>query len=110
MRDDKRNLASHGLAKRGQHLRGGAPQHLLVHLGELADHFSAETRGELVLVIAGAPASAAPSDEVVASAVADELAAGTSVRDAATRVSSSLGVAHRRAYEIALATRRQSEG
>jgi 16S rRNA (cytidine1402-2'-O)-methyltransferase len=79
-------------------------------LVELAHHFSAETRGELVIVIAGAPARAAPSDEVVASAVADELAAGTSVRDAATRVSSSLGVAHRRAYEIALATRRQSEG
>src|SRR5215471_4812935 len=32
MRDDKRNLASHRLAKGVQHLGGGPAQHLLVHL------------------------------------------------------------------------------
>jgi 16S rRNA (cytidine1402-2'-O)-methyltransferase len=76
-------------------------------LDELAAGFGGENRGEVVLVIEGSPARATPSDDDVARALADELAAGTTLRDAAFRVADSLGVAQRRAYEIALATRRK---
>src|SRR5215831_14596666 len=47
MRDDKRNLASHGLAKGGQHLRGSAAEHLLVHLRQLACERQAPLRQRL---------------------------------------------------------------
>src|SRR5215469_3150905 len=47
MRDDKRNLASHGLAKGGQHLRGRPAGHLLVHLGQLASQCDGPLRQRL---------------------------------------------------------------
>jgi 16S rRNA (cytidine1402-2'-O)-methyltransferase len=61
----------------------------------------AEPRGELVLVIEGAPAPAEPDDERVEAEVDAELAAGASPRDAAAAVAARLGVARRRAYEVA---------
>lgn len=72
-------------------------------LGELATraHAAPAPRGEVVLVIGGAVPSGV-DDDVVARAVASELAAGSTVRDAASTVASSLGVSRRRAYEAAL--------
>ncbi len=64
-------------------------------------------KGEVVLVIAGAPPSAVGDDEVT-SAVDSELASGASVRDAATTVAAMLGVSRRRAYDAALARGTQS--
>ncbi|MCU1454049.1 MAG: hypothetical protein JWN46_2195 [Acidimicrobiales bacterium] len=58
-------------------------------------------RGEYVLVLDGAPAAAAPTDEVIAAALAAALAAGTSTRDAVTEVAEVLGVPRRRVYALA---------
>ncbi len=73
-------------------------------LGELAAQAAGRTvRGEVVVVIAGAPAPEPPTDERVAEAVAFRLEAGDSARQAAVAVSVALGVARRRAYEVAIA-------
>jgi 16S rRNA (cytidine1402-2'-O)-methyltransferase len=75
-------------------------------LGALAARAASGTvRGEVVVVIAGAPAPVPPSDERVAEAVAQRLLAGDSARQAADAVSGALGVARRRAYELAIAQR-----
>ena len=65
-----------------------------------------EPRGELVIVLDGAPAPDAASDDDIASAVVDALARGLSARDAAAVVASALGVAKRRAYAAAVNVQR----
>ena len=63
-------------------------------------------RGEVAIVIGGAPARRAEDDDV-ARAVAAQLEGGATVRDTASTVAATLGVSRRRAYEVAL---RQSTG
>ncbi|HEY2813435.1 MAG TPA: 16S rRNA (cytidine(1402)-2'-O)-methyltransferase [Acidimicrobiales bacterium] len=58
-------------------------------------------RGEYVLVLDGAPAREAASDDEVLNAVREALARGLSARDAASEVARSLGVPKRRAYSLA---------
>jgi 16S rRNA (cytidine1402-2'-O)-methyltransferase len=65
-----------------------------------------EPAGELVLVVAGAPASSPPSEAEVERAVAAALAEGLSARDAAARVAGDLGVPRRAAYAVAVAVAR----
>lgn len=65
-----------------------------------------EPRGEVVLVLDGAPPPAAASDDEVARALRAELEAGASARDAAATVAAQLGVPKRAAY--ALVTRLRS--
>lgn len=74
-------------------------------LREVAERVAGrEVLGEVVVVLEGsAPAPA--DDETVRAALADHLAAGSSVRDAAAAVSADLGVARRDAYRVALALR-----
>jgi 16S rRNA (cytidine1402-2'-O)-methyltransferase len=75
--------------------------------GTLADAVEWTTRetprGELVLVIEGAPKGAVASDDEVLEAVRDALARGLSARDAASEVAQALGVPKRRAYSLAAA-------
>jgi 16S rRNA (cytidine1402-2'-O)-methyltransferase len=75
-------------------------------LRELAE-WSARTavQGEVTVVVGGAAPAAPVSAALIAEAVARALADGASVRDAAAFVSTSLGVAHRVVYEIALQQR-----
>lgn len=62
-----------------------------------------QVRGEVVVVLAGAPPTAPPDLDATAEAMARELlAAGASPRDAARQISKSLDVARNRAYEITL--------
>jgi 16S rRNA (cytidine1402-2'-O)-methyltransferase len=63
-----------------------------------------EPRGEYVLVVDGAPAPVAATDDDLAAAVAAEIATGRSTRDAVTVVAGRFGVARRQVYD--LATRR----
>jgi 16S rRNA (cytidine1402-2'-O)-methyltransferase len=65
-----------------------------------------EPPGEMVLVLAGAPAPAPPDDDAVQAAVRAELAGGASARDAARAVADRLSVPRRRAYDIATAATR----
>ena len=76
-------------------------------LGGAVDWATAhEPRGELVIVLEGAPAPSAASAEDVESAVRTRLEAGDTARDAATAVAARLGVPKRTAYEIATRLRR----
>lgn len=64
-----------------------------------------EPRGEVVLVLEGAPEPADADDDDVAAAVQARLDTGDSPRDAAAAVAAALGVPKRRAYEAALRLR-----
>lgn len=65
----------------------------------------ADTRGEVVLVVAGADPSATGGvdDDALAAFLVDRLAAGDRVKDAARAAHDELGVAKNRAYDVALA-------
>lgn len=64
-----------------------------------------EPRGEVVLVLDGAPEPEGADDDDIAAAVQARLDAGDSPRDAATAVAAALRVPKRRAYEAALRAR-----
>ncbi|MGH7458965.1 MAG: 16S rRNA (cytidine(1402)-2'-O)-methyltransferase [Longimicrobiaceae bacterium] len=78
-------------------------------VSEVAGHFSANPpRGEVVLVMEGAPPEATGRDEEQASVLATELLAeGHSPRSAAREVARRLGISRNRAYEIALAAQEE---
>jgi len=59
-------------------------------------------RGEVVIVVSGAPEAAAASDEELVAAVRSQLASGMGVRDAASAVAAAAGVGRRRVYQLAL--------
>ena len=63
-------------------------------------------RGEYVVVLEGAPAPAAATDEAIEAALGDELRAGVDRRTAVASVAGSLGVPKRRVYDAALRLRR----
>jgi 16S rRNA (cytidine1402-2'-O)-methyltransferase len=65
-----------------------------------------EPRGEMVLVLDGAPPPEAASDDQITAAVQDALARGLSARDAASVVAGALGVPKRRAYAAAVNVQR----
>ncbi len=82
-------------------------------LGEAAGSFAARPlRGEVVLVVGGAPPPSPASDAEVEEAVRSLLAedAGAGPRQVADVVAAELGVARRRAYEAALRARDASGG
>jgi 16S rRNA (cytidine1402-2'-O)-methyltransferase len=71
-------------------------------LAEAVDHVAAvEPRGEYVVVLDGAPAPAAVTDAEVRAALVSARAAGATTRDAVAEVMARLGVAKRRAYDLA---------
>ncbi|HVX21053.1 MAG TPA: 16S rRNA (cytidine(1402)-2'-O)-methyltransferase [Acidimicrobiales bacterium] len=59
-------------------------------------------RGEVVVVVGGAPPEGPPDPDRVAAAVADRLAAGDTARSAARSVAEALGVPRREAYQLAI--------
>jgi 16S rRNA (cytidine1402-2'-O)-methyltransferase len=78
------------------------------NLGEATAWFSERpVRGEVVVVIGGSPPSGPNEvdEEELESRLSSELAAGSGVREAATKVAGDLGVPRRRAYEAALRLR-----
>jgi 16S rRNA (cytidine1402-2'-O)-methyltransferase len=64
-----------------------------------------EPPGEMVVIVDGAPAAAPADDDAVRAALQAELDTGSSARDAASSVATDLGVARRRAYELAITLR-----
>jgi 16S rRNA (cytidine1402-2'-O)-methyltransferase len=79
--------------------------HEEVWRGSLGDALAwvraAEPRGEIVLVLEGAPAAGPPDDGALVDALRDELAAGATARDAARAVAARLDVPRRRVYDLA---------
>ncbi|MGP0029671.1 MAG: 16S rRNA (cytidine(1402)-2'-O)-methyltransferase [Acidimicrobiales bacterium] len=66
-------------------------------------------RGEVVLVVGGAPPEAPASDHDIEAAVRGRLARGDGPRQVATALAGELGVARRRLYETALRLRAERE-
>jgi 16S rRNA (cytidine1402-2'-O)-methyltransferase len=73
---------------------------------------SREVRGEVVLVVGGAPPSGEPDEREVEAAVRDVVAhePGAGAREVAERVAAALGVPRRRAYEATLRVRGEGAG
>ena len=72
--------------------------------GTLGDVDLGEPRGEYVIVVEGAPiATERPDDDAIRAALREELAAGSSRRDAAAAVARRLGVPKRAAYDLVVA-------
>lgn len=85
--------------------------HEQIWRGTLADACtwaSGEVRGELVVVIEGAPDAPPATDDTILDALRAELAAGASVKDAAATVAEALGAGRRSVYELALTLPRSS--
>lgn len=81
--------------------------HEEVWRGSLADAAArageTEPRGEHVLVVAGCPNPASPSETQIRAALDERLAEGLSRRDAAAAVAAELGVSRRAVYQMSLA-------
>lgn len=72
-------------------------------LAQLADAVSERAvRGECVVLVGPAGPAGPVDDAEIRAALTDALGAGTTRRDAAAQVAASLGVARRRAYELAV--------
>lgn len=72
-------------------------------LSEAAAHFDGDPpKGEVVVVVDGAPATAPPDEDAVEAALADLLAAGVDRKSAIAAVAADLGVAKRNVYAIAV--------
>ena len=76
------------------------------NLAELAVWAAEPPRGEVVLVVEGAPPPDGAADDRVLAVLGESLAAGASTRDAADEAARRLGVARRRAYRLALEAHR----
>ena len=73
-------------------------------LAELAERFAEGTRGEIVLVVAGAPAGTSDVPSAV-NEVLSRVEAGERLKDAAAAVAEATGLGKRELYEAALASR-----
>jgi 16S rRNA (cytidine1402-2'-O)-methyltransferase len=74
-----------------------------VERGTLGSIQLGEPRGEYVVVLGGAPSvDVEVDDEAIVAHIDDELATGSSTRDAAARVAEVLGVPRRRVYDLAV--------
>ncbi len=79
-------------------------------LAELVAWAAHEVRGEIAVVVAGAPPSAAPTAESLVPEVLARADAGERLKDAVTDVAASAGVAKRDLYAAALAARGRTSG
>ncbi len=71
-------------------------------VAELADRFAEPPKGEIVLVLEGAPPPAEVDDDRIRVVLAEARAGGASSRDAADEAARRLGVSRRRAYRLGL--------
>jgi len=79
-------------------------------LRELAERFEAPPRGEITLVVAGAPPPPPPSPSELDRAIRMRLAAGASARDAASQVAAASGAPRSQVYARVLALRDDEPG
>jgi len=71
-------------------------------LAGAVDHYVEAPKGEVVIVVAGAPPADEPDDQRVLAVVTAARSGGASTRDAADEAVRRLGVSRRRAYRLAL--------
>lgn len=99
---DRRAAVARELTKLHEEIRRGS-------LNELAEWADGGVRGEVVVVIDGAPAPAEASDDQILKALGERLAAGRSRRDAVTDVAAATGARRGRVYDLALGLDRPEE-
>lgn len=99
---DRAGAVAREMTKQFEDIRRGTVAELRAYYEDAA------VRGEVVLVLAGAPAAVA-SEEDVAARVQSLRAAGVSARDAAAQVAAQLGVSKRVAYRLARGDAGQGE-
>ena len=92
---DRRVAVARELTKLHEEVWRGTLAEAVVHAEETP------VRGEVVVVLDGAPPAAEPDDDAVRAALASARAAGRSTRDAVAEVAAKLGVARRRVYDLA---------
>jgi len=92
---DRRAVVGRELTKLHEELRRGS-------LDELANWAAEGVKGEIVVVVDGAPPTGDVDDEAIVSALTHELAAGASRRDAVERVQAATGARRKRVYNLAL--------
>ena len=92
---DRRAVVGRELTKLHEELRRGS-------LDELANWAAEGVKGEIVVVVDGAPPTGDVDDEAIVSALTQELAAGASRRDAVERVQAATGARRKRVYNLAL--------
>lgn len=73
-------------------------------VAELAERFAESPKGEIVLVLEGAPPPVEADDDRIRVVLAEARADGASTRDAADEAARRLGVSRRRAYRLGLET------
>ena len=71
-------------------------------LGDACAWAAGDVRGELVVVVDGAPEAPPATDDAILTALRAELATGASMKDAASTVAGALGAGRRTVYELAL--------
>ncbi len=71
-------------------------------LDQLIEWADRSIKGEVVILVEGAPPPAEPTDEEITEAIVAALAAGGSRRDAASEVAAALGVGRSRVYDLVL--------
>jgi 16S rRNA (cytidine1402-2'-O)-methyltransferase len=95
--DDRQVVVTRELTKRFEEVWRGT-------LAGAVEHFGAsEPRGELTLVLDGAPEPPPATDDDIRTALAAERAAGIDRKTAVANVTAALGVAKRRVYDLSLA-------
>ena len=72
-------------------------------LSELADWAKTPVKGEIVVIVDGAPPAPDPTDDDIVSAVRSAMGSGSTRRDASGEVAARFGIGRRRVYELALA-------
>lgn len=98
--DDRRAALCRELTKTYEEVRRAT-------LAELADWATGDVKGEITLVVAGAPDQPAEvADEAIAAALQTELKKGLSKRDAIAQVAGDLGIPRRHVYEVATGAQR----
>jgi 16S rRNA (cytidine1402-2'-O)-methyltransferase len=93
---DRRAVACRELTKLHEQIMPGT-------LGDLVDQSDALLKGELTLVVAGAPPAAPPTIETLVGEVGELVENGSSQRDAVAEVASRVGVSRRELYQAVLA-------
>jgi 16S rRNA (cytidine1402-2'-O)-methyltransferase len=95
---DRRAAVCRELTKKFEEIARGT-------LAELAERFAEGARGEIVLVVEGAPARGGDLPSAITE-VSERVAAGERLKDAAAAVAAATGLGTRELYEAALAARR----
>jgi 16S rRNA (cytidine1402-2'-O)-methyltransferase len=96
--DDRRAAVARELTKRHEEVARGS-------LAELSRRFADGARGEVTIVVAGAPPAAAPAIEDLDAEIRRQIAQGRPSREIARALASAAGLPRRQVYERVLALR-----